>query len=444
MQSFDFIIAGGGLSGLSHAWELEQAGHSVLVLERQAVPGGAVRSIREDGFLMDLGANTLQVTSTDVEQWLIRAIGDSSGLIRANELARKRFILRNGKPEAVPMSPGQFIRTPLFSARAKLRLMSEPFRQTGPEGDESLASFVKRRFGPGVIDYGLNPVIAGIHAGDPGQLSVNLAFPKLKQWEQQHGSVFRGALKSRRNQPRFRSYSVNFTNGLATLTDALAAKLATAPVCSCKILSLTKGGPGWVAGYEAAGYRDQATAANLIIATPAHALHMLPLPGTLLRDLSPLRQIPYPPVSVLGLGYNRSNVGHPLDGFGVLIPECERLPVLGTLFSSTLFPNRAPAGQVLLTTFIGGTRQPQIPLMPPAEQIDLARSAIEKILRIRGKPTFSKLHVWPHAIPQRNLGCDKHIQLLQDIEANHPGLRFIGNYRSGISLTNCIQAAMRF
>lgn len=445
MQSFDYIIIGGGPTGLAHAWELEQAGKRVLILERGTAVGGAVKSVRDNGFLMDLGANTLQVSSDAVEQWLVRVMGGPDRLQRANPVSRKRFILCGGKPEPVPMSMGQFIRTPLFSAGAKLRLLSEPFRRAGTGDDESLTSFFSRRFGKGIIDYGLNPVIAGIHAGAPDKLSVQLAFPKLKQWEREYGSVVRGALKSRRDKsPRFRSYSVNFEHGLATLMDVIAACLRTPPVCNCTLQSFTNGGGGWVADYEASGVRTQAKASNLLIACPAHAVPDLPLPDTLASRLAFLRKIEYPSVSVLGLGYRHSDVSHPLDGFGVLVPECEHLPILGTLFTSSIFRNRAPDDHVLLTTFIGGTRQPELPQLPEDRQIALAKAAVEKVLGIRGTPGFVRLHVWKRAIPQRTLGCDAILRQLSAIEAEFSGLHFIGNYRTGISLTNCIEAAMDF
>ncbi len=442
MHSADFIVIGAGLSGLAHAWQLQRAGHSVAVLEQGDKTGGVIQSAREDGFLMDLGPNTLQVTSAEIEDWLQRAVDGHGEIIRANPSSRKRFILYRGQPEAVPMSPLGLIRTPLFSTAAKLRLLTEPFRRRGSGDDESLASFVRRRLGPGVINYGLNPFVAGVHAGDPEKLSVNLAFPRLAEWERRYGSLLRGALRSRKNQPRFKSYSVNFSDGLATLTDALSSKLTPHPICSAQINGIATANGQWQVTYTRQAQSHTVSAANLILSVPAHALHSLPLPADIASQLGAVETIAYPPVTVLGLGYRRQDVGHPLDGFGVLVPECEQQPFLGTLFTSSLFPNRAPPDQVLLTSFIGGSRQPEIAGMPAAEQIELTRPAIEKILSISGKPTFTKIKIWPRAIPQRTVGCQDKIDRLRQIEANCPGLQFVGNYSTGISLTNCIQAAL--
>jgi oxygen-dependent protoporphyrinogen oxidase len=175
-----------------------------------------------------------------------------------------------------------------------------------------------------------------------------------------------------------------------------------------------------------------------VLAVPAHALASLPLPDELKAQLTPLGEIEYPPVSVVTLGFPRHAVGHPLDGFGVLVPAVEKLSVLGVLFNSTLFPGRVPTGQVLLTIFVGGARQPELAAWPDEELVTRVRTDLEKLLTVSGAPVFQKIVRWPRAIPQYNLNHGAMLAAITAAEQAWPGLVLAGSYFGGVSVPQCL------
>ena len=183
---------------------------------------------------------------------------------------------------------------------------------------------------------------------------------------------------------------------------------------------------------------------QLIITVPAHRLPHLPFDSILKQQLGSLGAIDYPPVSVLSLGFKRTDVAHPIDGFGVLVPECEDRKILGVLFPSSVFSKRAPQDEVLLTAFVGGERQPECATADTETLIATVLPELEQLLGVTGKPTFVHHKYWDKAIPQYKLGYSKHLAKIKWIEQRYSGLHLAGNYCTGISLTNCLQAALDY
>lgn len=438
-------IIGSGITALARAWQLKGAGHRVSVLEPGEPIGGAVRSHREGPYLAEEGPNSLQVNSLEVDAFLKSVPGLEARVVTASPAAKKRFILRAGRPQAVPMGPLSAIRTPLWSLAGKFRVLKEPFVPAiDPEYEESAADFVRRRLGDELYRYAINPLIGGIYAGDPEQLSLRYAFPKLHALEQAHGGLIRGALAKMRaarknDAPKVDTRILSFKDGLGELPELLAAALGENVQTGVSIDSIRREESGWtVVWNQARQHYDR-----VILTTPAHALSKLPLEPALVQALAFLGAVDYPPVSVLSLAFKRSEIAHPLDGFGVLVPECEGRSVLGVLFPSSLFAGRAPEDEVLLTAFVGGERQPELAVPATEAVLSTVLPELRGWLGVSGQPTFVHHKHWPRAIPQYKLGYGTLLEKMERIEAQFPGLELAGNYRHGISLSYCIEAAFK-
>ena len=444
-------IIGAGVTGLASALELRRAGvRDVRVLETADSVGGAIRSVRRDGFLAEEGPNSLQVNSREVDAFL-RSVPDlEASETPANATAKKRFIVRGGIARPVPTGPLSALATPLWSARGKLRVLREPFIPPAPpEAEESVAAFVRRRLGDELYRYAINPLVGGIYAGDPERLSLRHGFPKLHALEQTYGGLIRGALGKRRQAkrdpgPTWRKRTLSFPGGLAEFPQRLAAVLGDSVRTGVTLTAITPGDDGWrVAWTDADGDRHGETYRRLLLTLPAHALHTLPVEPALRDALAPLGEIPHPPVSVLSLGFRRADIRHPLDGFGALVPECEQRRILGVLFPSSVFPGRAPEGHALLTVFVGGTRQPDLANPDAAALEATVLPDLRDLLGVDGPPVFRHLKHWPRAIPQYVLGYDRFFDQMNAVERHFPGLYLAGNYRTGISLSYCLEAARK-
>ncbi len=440
-------IIGAGIAGLTAAYRLHQRGFKVKVIERAAQAGGAIRTHREGGWLVECGPNSVQYGAPELKQ-LVADLGLADDLQLANPAAKKRFIVYGGKFTAVPMGPGQFFGTPLFGARTKLSLFTELLsRPRVRNTDVSLAELVRSHYTQELVDYAVNPLIAGIYAGDPEKLSVKNAFPSLWEAERLKGSLPRGMMalaKARRapGEPRTKGPApiVSFRLGLQQLTDALVAALPSGALeLNTTVETVIPGRPHRLVcshGADKCGGEFD----FIVLAVPATTLAQMTF-GTLAeRPLASLDNIAHPPVSSLFLGYRRDQVAHALDGFGGLTPEKERRDVLGILFSSTLFPGRAPEGHVALTVFVGGMRQPEHARLGTPQILERIRRDLTDLVGVSGDPVFVKHSFWPRAIPQYTLGYERHFEAMNRLEDLHPGLFIGGQCRDGISLPDCLKS----
>ena len=439
-------VVGGGVTGLTAAWRLHARGHRVAVFEQSDHPGGAVGTTARDGWLVEHGPNSL-MESGPLDD-LVEGLGLQRERQYAAPAAKNRYLVRGGRLVPVPMGPLALVSTPLFSARTKLRLLAEPFHRARVSApDASLAALVRDHFGQEIVDYAINPMVDGIYAGDPERLSTKHAFPRLWETAGTHGSMIRGqiaAMKARRARgEKSVARIVSFARGLHTLPDALAAALPPGSLRTrTTVVGLTPGRP-----WKLASRCDGLTAADefdaVVLAVPAATLALLPIGPDGDRPLAALDQVEYPPVTSLFFGFRREQVAHPLDGFGALVPAVEGRSVLGVLFSSTLFPERAPAGHVALTVYVGGTRQPDLARLAPEALRPRVLADLGGLLGVQGDPVFSHTTFWPHAIPQYNLGYERFLEAIFRTEDQHAGLFIGGHVRDGISLANCIAAGNR-
>ncbi len=439
---FEVIIIGAGISGLTLGWSLSRMGRSVRILEAQSQPGGAIRSVREGEWLAECGPGSILVSSGHITD-LIHDAGLDDKVVKASPEAKKRYVVKDSRPVPVPASLWQAARTPLLSARAKLSALGEPFVGRASVEDESLADFVRRRLGQEFLDQFINPLVGGIYAGDPEKLSVRYGFPRLQALEDQHGSVFKGQLRglkkdpARREIPRNKAEILSFKEGLQQLAGQLAHHLEEQISYNTRIEAISTGDNRFTVTAVRDGNQQQLTADKVILTIPLHKLKDIQ------TDFPPnewqrIQAISYVPVSVINLGYNQADIGHPLDGFGILVPQKEPYRLLGVQFNSSVFPNRAPEGGAMLTVFLGGMRYPGLVEKPAAEQLEIARSDLRKLLDITGEPEFENITVWPKAIPQYEVGYQTYLETFRELEESRPGLHFAGNYRGGISVGDCI------
>ena len=430
---------GAGLTGLTAACALKMRGARVIVLESSSRPGGAVRSEREDGFLVEDGPNSMMTNDADVQAFLHASDLDSQIV---KPLAKKRYLVRGGKPVALPSGPVGAVGTSLFSLTGKIRILAEPFLPRGREADESLADLVRRRLGPEMLSYAIEPFVAGIYAGNPEKLSARHAFPKLWNLERNYGSFIRGAVRLRRSGPP--QQMMSFRDGMETLPARLGEILGDDLHCGIRLQKISRSPDGkWSAAWSEAGSTHETSAARIICAVPAFAVPDLPWQDDLRTSFDFLREIEYPPVTVVALGFRRADVRHPLDGFGMLVPAVEKRSILGTIFSSSLFPGRAPADHVLLTTFVGGSRQPRLAAMGDDALVGDVCGDLRDLLGAARDPVFRKIIRWPRAIPQYNTGYGKFLAAMEDLETAWPGLHLAGNYRGGIAAGQCIHNGLQ-
>jgi oxygen-dependent protoporphyrinogen oxidase len=337
-------IIGAGITGLTAAFYLKRQGVPVTVYEASGRVGGVIQSVRKDGFLAEFGPNTILETSPKIAQ-LVRDAGLEARKLNTDPKAEARYVVRYGRPIEMPGKPLGFFATPLFTAKAKFAVLREPFIKPRRDGvEESIAQFVVRRFNQEFLDHAIDALVAGIYAGDPHKLSLPHAFPKLKALEDNYGSMIKGQIFGARDRKKSgevakdRAAKFSFDEGLQVLPDTLAARLGDSVKLNTPVTKLMQTKDGW-----------RVTTANgeiefgvVIYCGTAHRLAELVIEAApQRRPTDVFSEISYPPVASVVLGFRREDVAHSCQGFGMLIPKIEGFKILGTIFSSALFPNRA-------------------------------------------------------------------------------------------------------
>lgn len=438
-------VIGGGITGLTAAFYLKRKGIPVTLYESSARVGGVIQSIRRDGYLAEFGPNTILETSPKIGQ-LIRDVGLERRKLSPDPQAEARYVVRDGQPVEMPASPLGFFKTNLFSVKAKLALLREPFVKARRDGvEESIAQFTVRRFNQEFLDHAIDALVAGIYAGDPQKLSVVHAFPRLKALEDNYGSMIKGQIfgarerKKRGEISKDRAPKFSFDEGLQVLTTALSTDLDRAVTLTTSVAKVAKADGGFVLGLREKDGQMQVEHSAVVYCGTAYKLADLALEAAAgVPSLQPLSGIRHPPVASVVLGFKREDVRHPCQGFGMLIPKIEGFKILGTIFSSSLFPNRAPEGHLTLTTYVGGERYPELAGLPTADLYKLVCEDLKTLLGVQGAPTFQHCCVYPRSIPQYNVGYGRFKELMTELESRVPGFFLAGHYRDGISLSDSI------
>ncbi|MDQ8185312.1 protoporphyrinogen oxidase [Pelagicoccus sp. SDUM812002] len=445
----DAIILGGGISGLTTAYLAQQRGSDISVVEKSTHAGGPIRSSSEDGYLYEKGPNSLLLPDPWVESF-IEELGLSDQLQETNPIADKRYIVKRGRPVAVPSSPLQTIFTPLFSLRGKLGFLLEPFREKISERDartETVASFVQRRMGKDFLDYAIDPFVSGVYAGDPHQLILKHAFPLMRGFERDGGSIIRGAIKHKKKQKRegtaYKKRSISFKEGLGILPKTIARKLGNRLWLNSEVVAVDRIDDTWQVTWKRDGENFKGLAKKLIVCLPSHAIKRIAWSKAIADPLEASPKLTYPPVHSLALGFRRDQIQHSLDGFGVLVPSQETPTILGALFSSSLYEGRAPEEHCLLTVMVGGVRHPELAALVPDKLLEIALHDLRPLIGLEGEPTFYRCSSWPHAIPQYTKEFGPWKETLRGLEEEFPGLHFGGNCIDGIAMGASILSGKR-
>jgi len=356
-----------------------------------------------------------------------------------------RYILFHEKLVSVPMSPPSLLSTPLFSGGTKWCLLTEIMRRTRPPAeDESIADFVRRKFGPELLERLVAPFVSGVYAGDPEQLSLRASFPTIHEYESQYGSVLRGAIKSRPAKGAPRAGLCSFRDGMETLPRAMAARLLSSLHFETSVTSVRHGkanGKPWFEIDIARRDRHETLAASAVIfATPTQVTSQIL--ANLSESFAPIfSRIEYAPVAALSAWYRREQFQRLPDGFGFLVPRTEGLHALGTVFNSSLFPGHAPEGIVSITSFSGGATDPKFCELSEQEITETICGEVARVLKIKDQPVTTNLQRYARALPQYNLGHTQLVKSLEMLAGSMPGLFFTGNYLSGPSIGSCVEQA---
>lgn len=441
------IVVGAGISGLATAYALVRKGCRVLVLEQAPRVGGCIRSERTpEGYLIEHGPNSLLNLNPEVDQ-LCREVGLDGDRVDQQSASRRRYLVKGRTLVPVPSRPHQFPLTSLWSPWGKIRALAEPFMPSAPSGrDESVAAFVRRRLGTEMLDYAVEPFVAGLFAGDPEQLSMASTFPQLLALERTYGSLVGGLIRSRwgrRSRAPIRVFS--FRGGVGQLPSALSRALGDRVRTGVRVNAIRHesrdGTPRLAVETEVGGAAQTLVADRLVVATPADVA------ARLLHTLSPLladqlEQIPYAPVGLVHLGFARSACARLPNGSGCLVPKREGLPLLGSLWSSNVYPDRAPEGRVLLTNYVGGVRDSDVLKWTDDELVTLVVDALRPLIGLTGHPEFVRVVRHSRAIPQYLLGHAARVERLDQFLKPLPGVHLIGNYLRGVSVRDCLTQGM--
>lgn len=441
-SSVPAIVVGAGISGLACAYALRKSRVDAQLLEASWRAGGVIASEVLDGFLLELGPQSFSGTAE--LRSLCGELGIADQLVQAPAGA-PRYVLIDGTLRAVPLTPAAMLTSSLLSAKTKWSIARDAFGTShAPEEDESVAAFVRRKFGEELLDRLVAPFVSGIYAGDPERISLRAAFPQLYEAEKSAGSAIRGMLRAAksRKEPRERPTLLSFRSGNETLVRALAERIGSRLHLGAEVLGIVvrreAGTIKFEVKFREAGSEQLFVAERLVLATPADVA------GTLLRDVNAafepvLGGIEYAPVAVVSLGYRREDVGHSLEGFGFLAPRSNGLRVLGSVWNSSLFPERAPAGHVLLTSFVGGATDTGAAKLSSGELAALVHREVAPILQIRSSPVFSRVQVYRRALPQYDIGHGERLMALERLRGDLPGLFLVGNYFRGPAIGNCVE-----
>ena len=446
-------IVGAGISGLATAHYLRRglqaAGQSaeLVIFEASGSPGGTMRTAREQGFTMEWGPNGF-LTNKPSTLELVRELDLSARLLRSADRARRRFVFSGGRLRPLPETPAQFLRSDLLSMPGRLRVLAEPFIAAQLlEEDETVAEFARRRLGEQAMEKLIEPMTAGVFAGDPDDLSLSACFPRIHEMEVRYGGLVKAMVCLRWERLRAGAKAemsaapggvlTSFDTGAQALVDVLAARFSQELHLASEVESVGFRHWKFQLAVKSAGGRTQCEADAVVVAAPAYAA------SGLLRGLdevlaAELGRIPYAPVAVAALGLEAAALNRPLDGFGFLVPRREGRRILGALWDSSVFPSRAPQGQALIRVMVGGARQPELARLPEKELLQMTREELRSIMGMPVRPVLERVFFHERGIPQYLRGHGRLLERLDARLADLPGLHLNSNAYRGVSLNDCV------
>ncbi len=441
-------IIGAGISGLTLAYFLQKKGIEYQLLESSSEVGGYLQSKKIDNYLLEFGANSL-LADTEIQDFLAE-IGLADAILMPEKVSENRYIFKKGKYRALPAKPQHLLWNTFFSWHTKYKIWQETRKKSETIENETLSQFFGRRFSQEIVDYALNPFIAGVYAGNPDELLVKKTFPILAEFEQKYGSVIKGLIKNKGNARRI---SFTFKEGMQQFPKKIALHLRHI-ILDCQVLGCEKQISENAEKYILKTNKGDFLTDKIIFTTSAfHTANILEnfkgnteksTEVTIQNFAQKLQQVDYPPIAVVHTAYPKDKVLRPLNGFGGLNPQKEQLFSLGSIWTSSIFPDRCPKNEVLFTTFVGGSRNPDFVLENMKDTAEIAKKVhteLEKLYQIQGKPIFQQHFIWQKSIPQMN----EKVLFIDDFLADFAkkGIFFCANWYEGVSVADCWRKAKK-
>ena len=453
------VVVGGGIAGLAAAHRIVEIKNErrlaldVTLLEAGPRLGGTIATERVGDFIVEAGPDSF-ITEKPWALRLCDRLGLTSRLVSTQAAYQKIYIVHRAKLEPLPegfflLAPTRlwpFIQTPLFSWGGKLRMACEIFLPRGKDEDESLGSFVRRRFGAEALDRVAQPLVGGIYASDPDKLSLAATMPRFREMERAHRSILWAMWSEQRKRARHRqtgsgarwSLFVALTGGMQEFVDALARRL---PEGSVRLNSEVKNlaGDGSDTGWRVTTGENQTLEADaVILAAPAFSS------GAILTSLAAsaaaeLKSISYASTATVSLAYRLADFPRTLDSFGFVVPAMERRKIMAGTFSSLKYPGRAPQDHVLLRAFVGGSLQPELFQDDDSQMEKNVREELASLLGVTAQPLFSKIYRHPRSMPQYHVGHEARIQRIENDLAKFPSLALVGSAYHGVGISDCVR-----
>ncbi len=448
------VVIGGGIAGLAtaHALRQRRPGLDLLLLEAEDRLGGNIRTSFDGGLTLEWGVNGF-LNNVPQTLELIEEIGLTGELLPSNQAAARRFLFRAGRLWEIPLRPPAFFRSALLSRAGRVRILGEPFARPRPPGDETVFGFAARRIGPEAARILVDAMVSGVYAGDSRVLSLKSTFPRMEEMERIHGSLVKAMIARQREAKRAGTRPTggpagpagaltSLRHGMESLVARLGERIGPerirlrTPVTA--VTTCEPGDPG--ARYLVHTADGEIRCDHLVVAAPArHAAGFLrPLEASLAGELE---AIAYAGLAVVALAWDEADLGTAPDGFGFLVPRGEGLRILGCLWDSSVFPDRAPAGRVLVRAMIGGAQDPEAVGLSDEELLAITRRDLETAMGIRATPCSVLIFRHPLGIPQYLVGHAERLARIDARLATLPGVALIGNSYRGVAVNNCAKEA---
>ncbi len=460
------VVIGGGIAGLSAAYSLRehQKGEDfeIVILEKNPDVGGNIRTEKVNGFLIEGGPDCF-LSEKPWAMELCKRLGLGAELLPTNEKDRKTFVLSRGRLHELPegvilMVPTKIMPlalSSLITLRGKIRMALEMFVPKRREkGDETLGDFVRRRLGKEALDKIAEPLVAGVHAGDPETMSIRSSFPKFVQLEEEHGSLIRGMLKRMAAMRRSRAAApkpggqaggpkvtmfMTLKGGLSVMIDTLKSSLLksrnTSITVNETVTGVIKKGPG----YEVRLADNTTIVADaVIIAAPAFAASSI-LTGLDAELSQKLLTIPYVSTATVSIAFRRTDVKHPLNGFGFVVPRAEKRRIMAATWTSVKFNYRSPEDAVLIRCFVGGAKNSELVELSDSEMARVVREELKDIMGIDAGPLLARVYRWKLSMPQYTIGHEDRVNWIEERVSRYPGLYLTGSAYHGIGISDSVR-----
>lgn len=450
MLKYDVVIIGGGISGLAalHFLKTRHASKNIILLEADSRLGGTIGTDNIDGYSFDWGPNGF-LDREPLTLQLCHELGLDDTLERAGNNVSNRFIMRGGRLLEVPMSPIKFMKSDILSISGRLRILREPFASVSKKTDETIYDFVVRRIGREAADYLVQPMVSGVYGGLAEKLSLKSCFGIMHEMESEYGSLIKAMFAKSRvaKKKGYKSggpagpggWLTSFNGGLYPLIERFAKLYSDFMHTNNHVNKIFQIAEGYIV--QSSGNENIQTS-KVIIATPSYkaADIVSELSSTLKEQLD---AIPYAPIAVVCLGYYKKDVAHPLDGFGFLVPPKEKKNILGSIWTSSIFANRSPDGEVQFRCMLGGDGNHDVINKTDDELIELTIRDLNSVVGLKSTPKITKVYKWNKGIPQFILGHQERLRKIEHELDKLNGIYLAGNAYYGISLNDCVKQAYK-